>query len=200
MLKKLSMYIVVLTISQLITACGTVSVSNNLIEKPANTATKINVVYVESNFNESLQCQSCSTPATYLHMLGYFDVNEKIRNLAPALLANRGVSANVLTMSEKDFRNGVAANSFKSSGLDTALILTFTDGRVSSYGGVGAFMNLSSIYKSSTTNQIYWNGKYTIHVKNTPFINVNFDDKFVSEMLQRIFTDMENNGLLPPKR
>ena len=45
---------------------------------------------------------------------------------------------------------------------------------------------------------MYWNGQYRVTVKNG-LVRVDFDDKFVSGMLQSIFTDMEINGLIPVK-
>jgi hypothetical protein len=183
----------------LLSACGTTPVAVGLIEKPAQPTTAVRVLYIESRLSTGNDILS-PTASNTLYRLGYFDIGEKIKNLAPGMLVKRGISADAATMREEVFVGG-GYRELKANYSDgkpfRVLILHFTKGQSTNYGGAGAVLNLQAAFRDVQNNKLYWKGEYRNSVKQSLFGSVIFDDKFVGEMLNQVFSDMEKFELIP---
>lgn len=170
-----------------------------VIEMPTQPTTAIRVVYVDSRLSTGKDTLSPSA-SSVLYRVGYFDVGEKIKNLAPEILSKRDLLADAITMKEEVFIGGgfkEAKTGYKSKEPLRLLILYFKRGQTINYGGPYADLTFQAYFKDAQTNKLYWKGEYQSTVRMTPFGGTKFDDKFVSEMLDQVFLDMEKAKMLP---
>lgn len=196
--KSLSHFLLAVLIFML-SACATTPVAVGLIEKPKEQAKVVRVIYVESRLStnkDTLNPQASNA----LYRVGYFGIGEKIKNLAPELLAKRGMKVDAASIKE-EVLIGSGYSVLKAKDSDDkplqVLLLSFTKGQTTNYGGAGAVLNLQASFSDAHSNKIYWKGEYKNVVKETLFGGVTFDDKYINEMLNQVFLDMEKSELIP---
>ena len=175
-----------------LTACGTQPVSSTSFQKPSKPITSINVLYIESMLRNSNS--NGSNQSGLLHGLGYFDIGDLIKAAGPAVLSRHGVTGAVDYLPAQS--EGKVKFTEKSDGL---LTLTFTGGQTRTYGGDEAKLTLIALLRNLDDNKIYWRGEYQVVVKKTPFGAVTFNEKLVTELLEKIFSDMGKHKLITPQ-
>jgi hypothetical protein len=184
----------------LLTACGITPLAEELVEKPSQPTTAVRVLYIDSRLGagkEGLSAEAVST----LDRVDYFTLGEKIKRLAPEILAKRGLWADALSMKEEVFvKNGYkkVTSNYSAKKPLRLLFIYFKNGPNTDYEALNAGLNLQVLFRDMKTNTLYWKGEYRYPLKQLPFGGPNLDDKFVKDMLQQIFADMEKSDLLPP--
>lgn len=172
-----------------LSACGTYPVSSGLLQKPSKPITSINVLYIESMLKNS--DPNGSSQSSLLHGLGYFEIGDVIKAAGPAVLSKYGVTGAVDYLPAQS--EGKVKFTEKADGL---LILTFTGGQTRSYGGDHAKLTLSALLKNIDGNKVYWRSEYQVGVSRTPFGTMGFDQKLLTELLERIFSDLRKHNLI----
>lgn len=183
-----------------LSACGITPLADELVEKPSQPTTAVRVLYIDSRLGagkEGLSAEAVST----LDRVDYFTLGEKIKRLAPEILAKRGLWSDALSMKEEVFvKSGYKKVTSNYTGKKPLrlLFIYFKGGKDTDYDALNAGLNLQVLFRDMKTNTLYWKGEYRYPLKQLPFGGPNLDDKFVKDMLQQIFTDMEKSDLLPP--
>ena len=84
----MSRFLCAVIVSAFVAGCGTTSVSQKLVEKPASVPATVRVVFVGSDlsFQRTFGTSTRSTGQSILNALGFYEVGDKVVRLAPPAL------------------------------------------------------------------------------------------------------------------